>query len=134
MTMQIDHLKKVRLRLEADIENGKQALTPEPKTLTFVCGSASAGMCPFEYELIGKAAGDQLELSIPAARLAETMAHLLQPLRQTLGGITMPPVLALSVIVEAVSDPTPREVIRAMAAATNAIGCGDDCDCGCGGH
>jgi hypothetical protein len=134
MTLQVDHLKKVHLRLEAGAETGRWDLTPEPKALTFICGTASAGMCPFEYQLIGKAAGERLELSIPAFRLPQTMAHLLMPLRLALEGAPMPPVLALGVTIEAVSEPAPREVIRAMAEAANAEGCGADCDCGCGGH
>jgi hypothetical protein len=91
-------------------------------------------MCPFEYQLMGKTAGEQLVLSIPASQLTETMAHLLTPLRLALKGVAMPPVLALAVTIDDVSDPAPREIIRAMAEATNADGCGGDCDCGCGGH
>ena len=134
MSMQVDYLKKVHLKLEAGAEAGRWDLTPEPRPLTFICGTASAGMCPFEYQLIGKSAGERLELSIPASRLAETMAHLLIPLRTALEGAIIPPVLALAATVEKVSEPAPREVIRAMAEATNAEGCGVDCDCGCGGH
>jgi hypothetical protein len=134
MTMQVDYLKKVQLRIEAGAEAGTWDLTPEPQALTLICGAASAGLCPFEYELIGKTAGDRLELAIPASRLPETMAHLLLPLREALAFATMPPVLALGVTIEAVTDPNPREVIRAMAEATNQEGCGADCDCGCGGH
>lgn len=134
MTMQVDHLKKVHLRLEAGTEIDNWDLTPAPKALTFICGTASAGMCPFEYQLIGKVAGDRLKLTIPAARLAETMGHLLMPLRLTLEGATMPPVLSLAIAIESVSEPAPREVIRAMAEAANTEGCGADCNCGCGGH
>jgi hypothetical protein len=134
MTMQVDHLKKVQLQLVAGTESGTWDLIPQPKTLTFVCGAASAGMCPFEYQLIGKTAGQQMAFEIPAARLVETMAHLMMPLRLALDGAKIPPVLALEVTVQAVSDPTPREVIRAMAEAANQEGCGADCSCGCGGH
>ena len=134
MTMQVDYLKKVQLRIEAGAEAGKWDLTPEPRVLTLVCGAASEGLCPFEYELIGKRSGDRLELAIPASRLSATMAHLLLPLREVLAFASMPPVLALGVTIEAVADPNPREVIRAMAEATNADGCGGDCSCGCGGH
>ena len=134
MTMQVDHLKKVRLRLETGSENHSWHSTVEPKALTFICGTASGGMCPFEYHLMGKTAGERLDLSIPASRLAETMAHLLMPLRRALEVVSMPPVLDLAVTIEAVSEPAPREIIRAMAEATNADGCGGDCDCGCCGH
>jgi hypothetical protein len=134
MTLQVDHLKRVRLRLEAGNPNASWKPAPGPKSLTFICGTASEGMCPFEYQLIGKTAGERLELSIPACRLAETMAHLLMPLRRALEITAMPPVLDLAVVIEEVSEPAPREIIRAMAEATNADGCGGDCDCGCGGH
>ncbi len=134
MSLTVDHLKKVRLQLEAGSSPGDRDLTPDPQRLTFICGTASAGMCPFEYQLVGKAAGERLELSIPASRLSETMAHLLMPLRKALGGETMPPVLSLVVTIEEVREPAPREIIKAMAEATNAEGCGSDCSCGCGGH
>ncbi len=134
MSMQVDHLKKVRLRLEAGSESGSSDLTPEPRKMTFICGTASGGMCPFEYHLIGKTAGERLELTIPASRLAETMAHLLRPLRLALEITAMPAVLALAVAIEEVSEPAPREIIRAMAEAANGDGCGGDCDCDCGGH
>ena len=134
MTMQVDYLKKVDLRIEAGAEAGSWDLTPEPQALTLICGAASAGLCPFEYELMGKNPGERVELTIAASRLTETMAHLLLPLRKVLGGVVMPPLLALGITIEAVTDPNPREVIRAMAEATNQEGCGGDCDCGCGGH
>ena len=134
MSMQVDFLKKVQLRIQAGAESGAGNLTAAPQPLTLVCGAASAGLCPFEFELIGKSPGDRLELRVPASRLPETMAHLLMPLREVLKGAPLPPVLALDVTVEAVTDPTPREVIRAMAEAANQEGCGADCNCGCGGH
>ncbi len=134
MTMQVDYLKKVDLRIEAGAEAGSWDLTPEPQALTLICGTASTGICPFEYELMGKTPGERVELTIAASRLTETMAHLLLPLRKVLGGAVMPPLLALGITIEAVTDPNPREVIRAMAEATNQEGCGGDCDCGCGGH
>lgn len=134
MSMQVDFLKKVQLRIEAGADAGERGLTAAPQPLTLICGAASAGLCPFEYELIGKSPGDRLELTLPASRLPETMAHLLLPLREVLEGAPLPPVLALGVTVEAVTDPTPREVIRAMAEAANQEGCGADGNCGCGGH
>ncbi len=134
MPPSIDYLKKVHLKLEAGDRVGRYDLTPEPKSLTFICGTASAGLCPFEYQLVGKSAGERLEIAIPAVRLPETMAHLLTPLRRALEGASIPPVLALAITILQVSDPDPREVIRAMAEATNAEGCGTGCDCGCGGH
>ena len=134
MTMQVDFLKKVQLRIEAAADAGAEERTAAPQPLTLICGAASAGLCPFEYELIGKSPGDRVEFRVPASRLPETMAHLLMPLREVLQGAPFPPVLAMGVTVEAVSDPTPREVIRAMAEAANQEGCGAGCDCGCGGH
>lgn len=134
MTLKVDHLKKVELLLQAGTRAGQWDLTRQPKPMTLICGAASAGMCPFEYQLIGKAAGEALELTIPAVHLPETMAHLMRPLRIALELPAIPPVLSLRIAVQNVSDPTPREVIRAMADAANQEGCGGDCDCGCGGH
>ncbi|MBL0715259.1 MAG: hypothetical protein JJV98_16340, partial [Desulfosarcina sp.] len=90
MTIRVDYLKKVHLRLEAGSEIGQWDLTPESAALTFICGIASEGMCPFENELIGRAPGERFELTVAASRLADTFAHLLMPLRLALQGAVMP--------------------------------------------
>jgi len=124
MTIAVDHLKKVALEIQADTRKGE---------LVFICGAASDGFCPFEYELLHKTPGDQLHFSVPRDKAVRTFAHLYTPLQKALG-ITKPAeTLDLTVSVIAISDPEPREIIQALAQATDQNGCGGDCGCGCGG-
>jgi hypothetical protein len=66
MPIAVDHLKKVTLEIQADTRKGK---------LEFICGAASDGFCPFEYELLHKTPGDQLHLSVPRDKAVLTFAH-----------------------------------------------------------
>jgi len=125
MTAAVDHLKKITLELQTT--SGK---TP----FEFICGTASEGLCPFEYDLLHKVAGDQLHLSIPREKVFPTFAHLSTSLRRALVSTDLPDILDLTVSIISVSDPDPREIVRAMAQAADQNGCGGDCGCGCGGH
>ncbi len=125
MTAAVDHLKKIALELQT--ASGK---TP----FEFICGTASEGLCPFEYDLLHKVTGDQLHLTIPRAKLLPTFAHLSTPLRTALALTDLPEILDLTVSITSVSEPDPREIVRAMAHAADQKGCGGDCGCGCGGH
>ena len=125
MPHSVDHLKKVGLELEID-----RLSVP----FEFICGAASEGLCPFEYELLDKSAGARFQLSIPRDKAASTFAHLYTPIRMSLQLMDLPQTLELTVAVVSVSEPEPREIVRAMAQAADQSGCGGDCGCGCGGH
>jgi len=125
MSTPVDHLKKVSLDLHTDTQTER---------FIFICGTASDGLCPFEYELLQKVAGDQLHLSVPRAKAFQTFAHLYVPLRTALHLTDLPETLDVTITIAAVTDPEPREVIQAMAQATDQNGCGGDCGCGCDGH
>jgi len=125
MPLAVDHLKKVNLELRTDTVTAP---------FEFICGAASEGFCPFEYELLEKVPGDQFKLSIPWTKAGSTFAHLYTPFCMTLQLPNPPETLDLIVSIVSVSDPEPREVVRAMAQATEKNGCGGDCSCGCGSH
>jgi hypothetical protein len=125
MTAPVEHLKKVTLELYTDTRK---------ETFVFVCGAASEGFCPFEYELLHKIPGDQLRLSVPRAKVAQTFGHLYMPLRMALHIAEPPETFDLKITITSVCDPAPREIIQAMAQATDRNGCGGACGCGCGGH
>ena len=125
MTAPVENLKKVTLELHTDTRT---------ETFVFICGAASDGFCPFEYELLHKIAGDQLRLSVPRANAAQIFGHLYMPLRMALHLTDPPETLNLKIGITSVCDPEPREVIQAIAQATDRNGCGGDCGCGCGGH
>jgi hypothetical protein len=124
MSIAVDHLKKVTLEIQTDTRKGK---------LEFICGAASDGFCPFEYELLHKTPGDQLHLSVPRDKAVLTFAHLYKPLQKAVGIVTPAETIDLNVSVISISDPEPREIIQALAQATDQNGCGGDCGCGCGG-
>lgn len=123
MPIAVDYLKKVALKIHTDTLTGK---------LEFVCGAASDGFCPFEYELLHKAPGDQLHLSVPQAKAVQTFAHLYMPLQKALGLTNMAGTMDLTISIISVCDPEPREIIQALSQAADQKGCGGDCGCGCG--
>jgi hypothetical protein len=125
MTHVVDHLKKVSLT----IRHAHHSVPFE-----FIVGTASGGLCPFEYELLHKAAGDRLQVHIPVGKLAPTLSHLQRPLCSALHLNAPEENLELEIAIVAVTDPQPREVIQAMAQAAEQQGCGGNCGCGCGGH
>lgn len=125
MSTPVDHLKKVTLAFQIDTRK---------ETFEFICGAASDGFCPFEYELLHKVAGDQLTLSIPRTKAVQTFGHLYRPLRMALQITEPPETFEFKISIASVTDPEPREVVQAMAQATDQNGCGGDCGCGCGGH
>lgn len=124
MTATVDHLKKVKLEFGCD---------GQTVPFEFIFGIASGGMCPFEYELLHKVVGDRLRLTIPPGDAGRTFAHLHTPLRMALASFETPEPLQLEIYIAAVTAADPREVVRAMAQATEKDGCGGDCGCGCGG-
>ena len=125
MSNAIDQLKKVRLEIQ---------LAERTVPFDFIFGIASDGMCPFEFELLHKTVGDRLHLSVPQTEAPRTFAHLHLPLCTALSLSEMPQAFDLDIIVAAVTDAEPREVVRAMAQVAEAAGCGGNCGCGCGGH
>lgn len=121
----VDHLKKVHLEIQF-----KARTVP----FDFIFGIASDGMCPFEYDLLHKTVGDRLQLTVPKTNARRTFGHLYLPLFTALSLSGIPETLHLDIAVSAVAEAEPREVVRAMAQASEADGCGGDCGCGCGGQ
>lgn len=125
MTSVVEHLKKITLELRAGTREAP---------FEFIIGAASDGLCPFEINLLHKTVGDRFHLSIPRAMTAPTFAHLHLPLCRALALEDPLEALDLAITVVSVAEPAPREVVRALAQATEQHGCGGDCGCGCGGH
>ena len=121
----VDHLKKIVLELRTEAHSAE---------FEFIYGAASEGLCPFEYELLHRIIGDRMRLSVPRTRAMETFAHLFTPIRMALQLTELPDTLNLSVSIVSVSDAEPREIVRAIAQATEQHSCAGDCGCGCGGH
>ena len=122
----IEALKKVSLSLEAGNEAEEMDLSSRPIPFEMVVGLGTEGYTPFEYELLGKKAGDTVEVGIMGGNMVEMFGHLDVPLPEKVQGL---PSFFLRATVREVVDADQREVVRAMAGAVG--GCGGSC---CGSH
>jgi hypothetical protein len=128
-TTPIETLKKVALEITAGTGPDIMDLVSVPQTVEFVFGIASGGLTEFEYALAGKQAGDKGSIAFEAHNQSEIFGHILPcevQSRLTAGKGYV------RYRITGVSDTTPAEVVRSMAAAVG--GCGDGCGCGCEGH
>lgn len=125
----VEALKKVTLEITAGTEPEIMDLVSEPQTVEFVFGIASGGLTGFEYALAGKQSGDRGGVTFEDRKRSEVFGHVL-PCEVL--SLLVAPRGYVRYRITGVSDTTPAEVVRAMAAASG--GCGDGCGCGCGGH
>ena len=126
----IDSLKKVSLLLESGTLPDRMDLTSGPETFTFVFGAGSGGLTPFEYEIIGKAVGDEVLIRMRQEDIAykfEYMAPLITemiPTRDT---------FYLKVKIVGITTAENLEIVRAIAENIRHGSHGCDCGCGCEG-
>jgi hypothetical protein len=119
----VGSLKKVSLRLEAGTDGETMDLIREPLSYEFIYGTGIPGLSPLEYALAGKREGDILNLHLRGGETPKFFQHLFIPQLAVLEGHGA---LYLRVHIVDVSEPDPREIIKAMA---EAAACGDSC-CG----
>ena len=124
----VENLKKITLTFQAGTSPDEMDLTPKYPEFSFIFGLAPEGMTPFEYELVEKFEGDEVQLHIIKDHINKFFEHLNPPIWDLLNGRSE---IYLSVKIESVSTATNREIVKAMADMT-AHGGGGDCDCGCG--
>jgi len=123
----IDSLKKICLTVEAGNTPGKLNLTTGPEKFEFIFGLGSNGITPFEYELANKAPGEQFQFNVRHQEFSQFFEHFTQPIRNIIGRCDCD--LFMQGLVDKVSTPSNREIIKAMAEGTS--GCEDGC-CGDG--
>jgi hypothetical protein len=124
----VEPLKRVILSITSgSAPDGSDPPGPA-RTMDFVFGTGSRGLAPFEYELAGMRIGDAKNIAVEHKKAVELFDHL-----YSLFCAAAPPHSASSLRVEIVDivDADERELIRAMAGSAS---CGNDCNCGCGGH
>jgi len=119
-------LKRVTLSFEAGTAKDKMDLTPGPQSYELVTGVGSDGFTPFEYALLGKREGDEVDLEIDAGRTGEMFGHLDLPIPTSVRGLDR---FFLMIRVDRIEDVDQAELVRALAGAIR--GCGGDC---CGHH
>lgn len=123
----IDHLKKVSVCLKAAAPEDATEFGPAGHGFEFIYGLGIDGLTPFEFELAGKSAGDEIEFRVKREKLGETFGHI------TPSFPSLPekaPELYIRAKIDKVAQAENSEVVRFLAKATS---CGCDCDC-CGDH
>ncbi len=123
-------LKKVSLVFTAGTRPESYDLIATPQPLEFIAGIGTEGLTQLECALDGKQSGDKGMIEVDSKNMAEIFGHII-PCTDFL------PIHSrhfyFQYVITGISDASPREVVKSMAAATGG-GCSDGCDCGCGSH
>ena len=123
----VENLTKVTLRLEAGTTSEQMDLSSEPPEYRFIFGIGTSGMCPFEYQLVNKEAGEEISIQLKKEEADRIFGHLHLPVMTLLEKHDS---LYLKVKILKIERPDATEVVKAMAAtASHDHGC--DCGCGC---
>ena len=123
----VENLSKVTLRLEAGITPENMNLSLPSSEFEFIFGIGSGGMCPFEYQLVNRTAGEQVSMSLKKEETHRIFEHL-QPAFMRL--FEKQDFLYLKIQILKIEQPDNREVIKALAdTASHDHNCG--CGCGC---
>jgi hypothetical protein len=123
----VDNLKKVTLRLEAGTTADRMDLTPTALEFEFIFGIGPGGICPFEYQLANKAAGEEIGIQIKKEALYPLFEHLHPPIMNL---FEKHDALHLKIKILRIEKPENTEVIKALSETASHH---HDCDCGCGG-
>ena len=123
----IDNLKKVTLRLEAGTTVDDMNLSLPSSEFEFIFGIGPGGMCPFEYHLANKAAGEKISILLKKEETHRMFEHLHPPFMRL---FEKQDFLYLKIQILKIEQPDNREVIKALAdTASHDHNCG--CGCGC---
>ena len=123
----VEHLTKVTLGLEAGTTANRMNLTAAGLEFEFIFGIGSGGMCPFEYQLVNKAAGEEIAIQVKKEELYPLFEHLDPPIMNIFESHDA---LHLKIKILRIEKPENTEVIKALAeTASHHHGC--DCGCGC---
>jgi hypothetical protein len=123
----VENLKKVTLQLKANTSADRMDLTPSTSEFEFIFGIGPGGMCPFEYQLVNKAAGDEIGILLKRKELSSLFGHLHPPI---MNFFEHQEALHLDIRILRIEQPENIEVIKALSeAASHHHGC--DCGCGC---
>jgi len=123
----IDNLTKVTLRLEAGITADRMDLDPDESEFEFIFGIGPDGMCPFEYQIVNRAVGEEIRIHVKKEALQTLFEHLKLPIQNL---FEKHAALFLTITILKIEQPENTEVIKALSAlASHHHGC--DCGCGC---
>jgi len=122
----VENLTKVTLWLQAGTAADHTDLTPADLEFEFIFGIGSGGMCPFEYQLVNKAAGEEIVIQVKREELYPLFEHLRPPIMNLFEKYD---VLHLKIKILRIAKPENTEVIKALSEMASHH---HDCDCGCG--
>ena len=122
----VENLAKVTLRLEAGSTADRMDITSTALEYEFIFGIGPGGMCPFEYQLVEKATGEEIGIHIKKDELHLLFEHLRPPI---ISLFEKHNALHLKTKILKIEKPGNTEVIKALSEATSHH---HDCDCGCG--
>lgn len=125
-SLKVEGLKKISLRLEAGTGPDTMDLTKDLVSVELVVGVDVEGFTPFEYELLGKKTGENVQMEIKGWRFDEMFGRLEIPLPEEVKRMDS---FFLTATVEKIETPEQSEIVRAMAGRVG--DCGGDC---CGHH
>lgn len=119
----IGPMKKVILRMEAHTSDELRDFLSEAPLFEFIYGVGTQGLSPLEVALADRAEGESFDLLASREQIHDLFHPFFPP------PLTIPDEVercTLTVTIVQVSNPDPREVIKAMA---EAAACGSGC-CG----
>lgn len=122
----VENLTKVCLLIEAGTTADSMDLTQTALEYEFIFGIGSGGMCPFEYQMVNKAAGDEIGIQLNKEERYRLFEHLSPPIENLFENHD---VLHLRIRILRIEKPENTEVIKALSKMTSHH---HDCDCGCG--
>jgi len=121
----VANLAKVTLRLEAGITADRMDLNPAESEFEFIFGIGPDGMCPFEYQLVNKAIGEEIGMHVKKETLHSLFEHLRSPIMNL---FEKHAALYLRATILKIEQPENTEVIKALSALASHQ---HDCGCGC---
>ena len=122
----VENLTKVTLRLEAGTTADRMDLTATALEFEFIFGIGSSGMCPFEYQLVNKAAGEEIVIQVKKEEFYLLFEHLRPPIMNL---FEKHGAFHLKIKILRIEKPENTEVIKALSEMASHH---HDCDCGCG--
>ena len=122
----IENLTKVKLQIEAGTTAEHMDLTPAASEFEFIFGIGPGGMCPFEYQLVNKAAGEEIEIHVKKEESYLLFEHLRPAIINLFDAHDT---LHLKAKILAIKQPENTEIVKALSEMTSHH---HDCDCGCG--
>jgi len=123
----VENLKKITLKLHACKTADNMDMELASTNFEFIFGIGPSGMCPFEYQLANKEAGEEISMQLKKEETDRIFEHLHLPIMTLLEEHDP---MHIKVKILKIEQPDATEVVKALAAtASHDHGC--DCGCGC---